>query len=147
MCERMAVTDRVSAFVFYIQARLPEYLADEFLQLGAAGDELAIQKFGADKKISEIAEEACANVFYWNNPKATEDFFEYVRVHDGGRLWVFPLLDDLWNQYRVGSAVNKLARQGEPTAEEVVAAAENMTDEELAATFAEARKLRSRNKY
>jgi len=94
MCERMAVTDRVSAFVFYIQARLPEYLADEFLQLGAAGDELAIQRFGADEKISGIAEEACAHVFYWHNPRADESFFDYARANDTAdepglsRFWI-----------------------------------------------------------
>ncbi len=142
MCERMAVTDRVSAFVFYIQARLPDYLADEFLQLGAAGDDLAIQRFGADEKISEIAEEACEHVFYWNNPKASEDFFEYARAHDGGRTWVFPLLDSLWTRYQTRSAINHL-NPSEPTAEEILADAENMTDEELAATLTEARRLRS----
>ena len=142
MCERMAVTDRVNAFVFYIQARLPDHLADEFLQLGAAGDDLAIQRFGADEKISEIAEEACAHVFYWNNPKASEDFFEYARAHDGGRTWVFPLLDSLWTQYQTRSAIDRLD-PNEPTAEEIVADAENMTDEELAAMLTEARRLRS----
>ena len=121
---------------------LPVYLADEFLQLGAAGDDLAIQRFGADEKVSEIAEEACAHVFYWNNPKASEDFFEYARAHDGGRTWVFPLLDSLWTQYQTRSAINHL-NPSEPTAEEILADAENMTDEELAATLTEARRLRS----
>ena len=142
MCERMAVTDRVNAFVFYIQARLPEYLADEFLQLGAAGDELAIQRFGADETISEIAEEACAHVFYWHNPRADESFFDYARANDGGRTWTFPLLDSFWNHYQTSSAINHL-NPSEPTADEILADAENMTDEELAATLTEARRLRS----
>ena len=142
MCERMAVTDRASAFVFYIQARLPVYLADEFLRLGATGDALAIQRFGADKTISEIAEEACAHVFYWNNPSADEDFFEYARANDGGRTWTFPLFDFFWTHYQTRSAINHL-NPSEPTAEEILADAENMTDEELAATLTEARRLRS----
>ena len=142
MCERMAVTDRVSAFVFYIQARLPEYLADEFLQLGAAGNDLAIQRFGADEKISEIAEEACAHIFYWHNPRADESFFDYSRANDGGRTWTFPLLDSLWNQYQTRSAIDHL-NPSEPTADEILADAENMTDEELTATLTEARRLRS----
>src|ERR1700732_3565176 len=70
MCERMAVSNRLQAFVFYIQARLPEDLANRFLELGAAGDELGIQKFAADEKISEIVEEAVAYTFFWTNQRA-----------------------------------------------------------------------------
>jgi hypothetical protein len=91
-CERMAVSNRLNALVFYIQCRLPEDLSDRFLQLGAAGDELAILNFAADEKISEIVEEAVANVYYFNNIRSDENFFDWVRAHDDGRMWTLTLL-------------------------------------------------------
>lgn len=145
MCERMSVANRLDAFVFYLQARLPDHLADRFLELGASGNELAIQKFAADEQISKIAEEAVAQTFYWSNPRASENFFEWVRANDGERMWTFALLDSLWNQYQTRFAIDCLDPK-EPTTEEVVAAAEKMTDDELAAALAEARKLRSRSR-
>jgi hypothetical protein len=99
MIERMAVTNRLQAFVFYIQARLPENLANRFLELGVAGDDLGIQKFAADEKVSEIIEEGVAHCFYWSRPRANESFFTFVRDNDDGRLWTFnplgPSLDPL----------------------------------------------------
>jgi hypothetical protein len=38
---------------------------------------------GADEKISEIVEEAVARTFYWNNPRATEAFFDCLRARRG----------------------------------------------------------------
>jgi hypothetical protein len=75
MAERLAIQDRVSSFVFYLQSRLPDDLADKFLQLGAQGNELYILQFAAREEISEIAEEAVAHAFYWSNPKASKTFF------------------------------------------------------------------------
>ncbi len=88
ICERLCVRDRNAAFVFYIQARLPEYLANEFLELGSAGDELGIQKFGADERISEIAEEAVANCFFGASPelpKASLTLFAQMTAEELGR--------------------------------------------------------------
>jgi hypothetical protein len=141
MIERMAATNRLQAFVFYIQSRLPEELANQFLALGEAGDELGIQKFAADEKISEIVEEAAACSFLWNNPRATEEFFEWVRNNDGGRLWRLVLLDSLWTRYQVSSSVEKLDAQDAPTSEDL----EQMSDSEIEETLAEARRLRARN--
>jgi hypothetical protein len=64
MAERLAVQDRVSCLVFYLQSRLPDDLADKFLHLGAQGNELYILQVAAQEKISEIAEEAVAHAFY-----------------------------------------------------------------------------------
>ena len=63
---------------------------------GAAGDEVAILNFAADEKISEIVEEAVANVYYFNNIRADEAFFDWVRLHDDGRMWTLTLLDVLF---------------------------------------------------
>jgi len=123
------------------------FIADRFLEMGAAGNEMGIHALAAEEKISEIAEEAVMNAFHFSQPRCTEAFFDYVRTHDGNRTWTFALLDSLWLQYRTGSAINHLDREEEPTAEEVVAAAENMTDEELQATLVAARKSRSRSRY
>lgn len=120
---------------------MPEDLAARFLELGAAGDELGIQQFASDEKISEIVEEAVAYAFYWNNPRATEEFFDWVRNNDGGRLWSFALLDECWNRYNVTAAVDRLKAEPQPTAEDL----EPMSDEEIENTLAEARKLRARN--
>ena len=48
--------------------------------------------------------------------------------------------------HTVASAIDKLDTRAEPTTEEIVASAEQMGDDELAATLAEARRLRSRNR-
>lgn len=142
MIERMSVANRLEAFAFYVQSRLPDDLAEKFLELGAAGNELMIHRFAAEEHVSQIIEDGVAHTFYWNNPRATKDFFDWVRASDGGRIWTFALLDSLWNQYQTGSAINHL-NPGEPTVDEILADAENMTDEELAATLTEARRLRS----
>ena len=146
ICQRLACGDRNAAFVYYLQARVPGDLADQFLQLGADGNSLGIQTLAAQEDISAVAEEGVMNAFHWANPRCTEDFFDYVRVNDGDRVWTFALLDSLWNQYQLGNAIHSLDRN-EPTTEEVVAAAEAMSDEDLAATLAEARKLRGRSRY
>jgi hypothetical protein len=143
ICERLACTDRNAGFAFYLQARLPEEIADRFLELGAAGDEMGIHALAAQERISQIAEEAVMNAFHFANPRCTEDFFDYVRSHDGNRTWTFNLLDNLWIQYQTSSAIDRL-NPNEPTAKEIVADAERWSDDELAATLAEARKLRSR---
>jgi hypothetical protein len=139
MCERMAVGNRLNALVSYIQCRLPEDLADRFLQLGAAGDEQAILNFASDEKISEIVEEAVANVYYFANPRCTEDFFDYVRGNDGGRLWTFALLDTLWQRYQLSNTLDNLAPQAAPTAEDL----DQMSDAEIESTLLAARKLRA----
>jgi hypothetical protein len=141
MIERMAVSNRLQAFVFYIQARLPEDLANRFLELGAAGDDIGIQRFAADEKISEIVEEACAFTFFWNNQRASEEFFAWLRDNDGGRLWSFPLLDSSFAKYQVASAVDRLNTHDAPTQEDL----DQMSDQEIETTLIEARKLRARN--
>jgi hypothetical protein len=147
ICERLACTDRNAAFVYFLQARLPEDIADRFLELGAAGDEMGIHALAAQEVISQIAEEAVMNAFHFANPRCTEEFFDYVRSHDGNRTWTFNLLDNLWLRYQAGSAINHLAHEEQPSAAEVVEAAELMSDEELQATLVAARKLRSRSGY
>jgi hypothetical protein len=141
MIERMAVTNRLQAFVFYVQARLPENLANRFLELGAAGDDLGIQTFAAAAKVSEIIEEGVAHCFYWSCPRANESFFTFVRDNDDGRLWTFNLLDHLWTRYNLASSIDKLDSQAAPTAEDLDA----MSDGEIERTLTEARKLRARN--
>jgi hypothetical protein len=51
------------------------------------------------------------HAFHFSNPRCTEEFFDYVRAHDGNRTWTFALMDALWTQYQVTSAVNKLDRK------------------------------------
>lgn len=142
MAERLAVQNRVSAFIFYLQARLPDELAEKFLDLGAQGDELAILRFAADEQISEIAEEAVSYSFWWSTPRATEQFFDFVRVNDDGRTWTFALLDSLWNQYNVSASINRISVEPTPTTEDL----EAMSDTEIEETLAEARRLRARNR-
>ncbi len=43
MAERMAVTNRLDAFVFYVQSRLPDDLAEKFLELGASVTSLSLR--------------------------------------------------------------------------------------------------------
>src|SRR4029077_3270239 len=119
--------------------RLPEDLAERFCQLGAAGDELAIQRFAADEKISEIVEEAVANVYYFNNIRADGNFFDWVRQHDSGRTWTLPLLDALFARYSVATALDKLDAQPAPTTEEL----DQLSDAEIETTLLAARKLRA----
>jgi hypothetical protein len=142
MAERLAVQNRVSAFVFYLQSRLPDELAEKFLELGAQGNELQIIQFAADEKISELAEEAVSHAFWWSTPRATEQFFDFVRSTDDGRTWTFALLDSLWNQYNVSSAINRISAEPTPTTEDL----EAMSDTEIEETLAEARRLRARNR-
>jgi hypothetical protein len=141
MIERMAVSNRLQAFVFYIQARLPEDLANRFLELGVAGDDLGIQKFASDEKVSEIIEEGVAYTFYWNNPRATEDFFEYARSNDGGWLWTFALLDSLYQRYSVTASLDRLAQEPQATAEDL----DQLPDEEIEKLLTESRRLRAKN--
>jgi hypothetical protein len=107
----------------------------------AAGSEFAIQQFAADEEISSIVEEACAHAFYWNNPRATGEFFDFVRARDANRLWTFPLLDTLWQQYSVTTSIDRLEAEPPPTVEDF----DKMSDEEIEKTLTEARKLRARN--
>ena len=140
MLERMATSNRLQAFVFYIQARLPENLAARLLELGSAGDDLGIQQFAADERISEIAKEAVAFCFYWNNPRANEEFFNWARANDDGRMWTFALLDSLWNRYNVAASVDRLAQEPQPTPEEL----EQLSDTEIESLLAESRRLRAK---
>jgi hypothetical protein len=141
MIERMSVANRVQAFVFYMQARLPDELAERFLRIGATGDDLAILRFAANENISSIAEEAVAHCFYWSNPRATGEFFDWVRANDDGRMWTFALRDSLWARYQVASAVDRLDAQDVPTQQDL----DQMSDDEIEKTLTEARKLRARN--
>lgn len=138
MCERMAIADRISAFVFYIQARLPEDLADRFLQLGATGNELAIQHFAADEKISEIAEEAVLQTFRWSNVKADGDFLDFVQANTAGRIITFALMDSLWRQYDLNASL-KLSQPEAPTVEDL----EAMSDVEINEMLMAARRLKT----
>lgn len=142
MCERMSINNRNEALVFYIAARLPDALADRFLQLGNKGDELSILHFAADEKISEIAEEAVAYCFYWNNTRANDAFFTWVKANDDGRMWTFALLDTLWEQYQQGA----IGVQNQPSQKDVEREAESMSDAELASVIAEARKLQRQSR-
>jgi hypothetical protein len=139
MIERMSVANRVQAFVFYMQARLPDELAERFLQIGATGDDLAILRFAADENISSIAEEAVAHCFYWSNPRATGEFFDWVRANDDGRMWTFALLDSLWQQYTVSSSINRLTQEDAPTAEEL----DGLSDEQVSDLLTRTRRLKN----
>jgi hypothetical protein len=134
MFERVAATNRLSTFALYLQARLPDKLADRFLELGAGGSEFAIQQL-----ISSIVEEACAHAFYWNNPKATGEFFDFVRARDGNRLWTFPLLDTLSQQYTVSSSIERHTQEEPPTAEEL----DNLSDEQVSDRLTRTRRLKN----
>jgi len=146
MAERMSVGNRILAFAFYLQARLPAQLAEKFLSLGRqaeiTGNDLPIHHFAADEKISEIAEEAGIRTFVWSNPEIGDDFLDFVNSNSNGRLLTFALLDSLWDRYKTGSAT----REPEPTRAEVMEMAEGMSDQELAATIAEARKLQRQSR-
>jgi hypothetical protein len=83
-------------------------MADKFLALGAVGNEFAIQQFAASEQVSSIVEEACAHAFYWNNPRATNQFFDFGRARDKNRLWTFSLLDTFWQQYNVTTSIDRL---------------------------------------
>jgi len=139
MIERMSVANRVQAFVFYMQARLPDELAERFLQIGATGDDLGILRFAADENISSIAEEAVAHCFYWSNPRATGEFFDWVRANDDGRMWTFALLDSLWQQYTVSSSINRLTQEDPPTAEEL----DGLSDEQVSDLLTRTRRLKN----
>jgi hypothetical protein len=103
ICERLACSDRNAAFIFSLQERLPEDIADRFLEMGAAGNEIGVHALAAEEKISAIAEEAVMHAFHFSKPRCTEEFFDYVRAHDGNRTWTFALLDALWTEYQVTS--------------------------------------------
>ena len=132
---------QIAAFIFHLQSRLPNDLADKFLELGAQGNELLIVQFAADEKISEIAEEAVAHAFYFSTPRASENFFDWVRANDGGRMWTFALLDSLWNQFNLNASIDRLGAEPQPTAEDLDA----MSDGEIEKTLTEVRKLRAKN--
>ena len=121
---------------------LSEDLATEFLRLGEAGDR-GIQRFASNERISEIVEEGVAYTFYWNNPRANESFFSFVRETDDGRLWTFSLLDNLWKQFCVSSSLEKITE-----AQNLVATPgelDQLSDEEIERTLTEAKKLRAKN--
>ncbi len=139
MIERIAASNRLQAFVLFVQGRLLEDLANRFLELGAAGNELGLQRFAADEKISEIVEEAVAYTFYWNNPRATEEFFEWVRSNDSGRLWSFSLLDSCWSRYQTGSAIERLAQEEPPNSEEL----DSLSDEQVSDLLTRTRRLKN----
>jgi hypothetical protein len=71
--------------------------------------------------------------------KAKGDFFDYVRLHDDGRLWSFLLLDSLWNQYQTGSAIERLAQEDLPTTE----ALDNLSDEQVSDLLSRTRRLKN----
>jgi hypothetical protein len=142
MFESVAATNRLSALVLFIQARLPDEMADKFLSLGATGDEFAIQQFAADEKISSVIEEAISYCWYWANTKAKGDFFDYVRKHDDGRLWSFLLLDSLWNQYQTSSAIDRLAQEDPPTPEEL----DGLSDEQVSDLLTRTRRLKNQER-
>jgi hypothetical protein len=141
MVERLAIQDRVAAFIFHLQSRLPDDLAEKFLELGAQGNELMILQFAADERVSELAEEAVAHSFYFSTPRASENFFDWVRANDGGRMWTFALLDSLWNQFNLNASIDRLRAEPQPTPEDLDA----LSDKEIEETLTEARKLRARN--
>lgn len=120
---------------------MPAEMAERFLELGAQGNELAILQFAADEKISEIAEEAVSHAFYWSQPRANGQFFEFVRGHDDGRMWTFALLDSLWQQYNVSTSVDRLAQEPSPTPEDF----DKMSDSEIDNLLTKTQQLRLKN--
>jgi hypothetical protein len=139
MIERMAVTNRLQAFLFYIQARLPDDLAN---RLGAAGDELGIQRFAAEKEISEIVEDGVFQAFRWNNIRVGDEFLDFVQANHGGRIIAFALLDNLWNQYNFTASVDRLNAEPPPTAEDFDAT----SDEQISDLLTRTRKLRNQTR-
>lgn len=142
IAERMAAAPngQFQALVFYVAARLPDELSEESLRIGASGDDMEIFKFASDEGVSEIIQEAIACVFHWTHVGADEKFFDYVRANDDGKIWNFGLLSNLWTRYQVASTVEKLDAQDAPTAEDL----DQLSDEEIEKTLAEARRLRAR---
>ena len=132
IAERMAAAPngQFQSLVFYVAARLPDDLAEEFLRIGASGDDMAIFNFTSDEGVSEIVQEGVACVFHWTHVGADEAFFDYVRAHDDGKIWNFPLLETLLTRYQVASSVEKLDAQDAPTDEEL----EQLSDEEIEKT-------------
>jgi hypothetical protein len=141
MAERMAVTDKVQALIFYVAARLPDNLAEEFLEIGATGDEFAVLQFVGNKDTSAVLEERIAHCYSWSNLRADESFADFVRANDDSRIWNFGLLENLWNRYNLASSLDKLDSQAAPMAEDLG----QMSDEEIEKTLTEARKVRAGN--
>ena len=88
---------------------------------------------------------ACGKkVSYCGKPFSAEiacpwDFFDYVRLDDDGRLWSFTLLDSPWNEYRTSSAINRLAQEDPPTAEEL----DSLSDEQVSELLTRTRRLKN----
>ena len=141
MCERMSTTNKIQALVFYVAARLPENLAEKFLQIGATGDDLAILRFVTDADVSAILEEASAHVFYWSNHRANEAFFDWVRANDDGRTWSLAFLEHCWNQYNLDTSIDRLGNEPPPTPEDF----EPMSDSEIEKLLTDTRRLRAKN--
>ena len=144
LCERAAAVDPLQALVLYVANRLPTELSEEFLRIGAAGEDLKLLEFAADENISEILQEGIAHVFYWSHVGADEKFFDYVRANDDGRIWSLSLLESLWNRYRVSSSLEKITQaraEPQPTPEDL----EQLSDTEIESLLAESRRLRANN--
>jgi hypothetical protein len=144
IAERMAAAPngQFQSLVFYVAARLPDDPSEEFLRIGSSGDDMAIFKFTSDEGVSEIVQEGIACVFHWTHVGADEAFYDYVRSHDDGKIWNFPLLESLWRKYNVSASLGKITQaEPTPTAEDL----EAMSDEEIDKTLTEARRLRARN--
>lgn len=139
MAERMAVTDKVPALIFYVAARLPDNLAEKFLEIGATGSEFAVLQFVGNQDISEILEEGIAHCYFWSNPRADEAFFDFVRANDDGRIWNFGLLENLWTRFNTASAVDKLDPHDTPTPEEM----DNLSDEQVSDLLTRTRRLKN----
>jgi hypothetical protein len=73
------------------------------------------------------------------NPRATENFFDWVRANDDGRMWTFALLDSLWQQYTVSSSINRLTQEDSPTAEEL----DGLSDEQVSDLLTRTRRLKN----
>jgi hypothetical protein len=143
VCERAAVGNPFQALVLYVANRLPDDLAEQFLQIGASGNDLAIWNFAADKNISEIIQEGIAHVFYWSHVGADEKFFDYVRANDDGRLWTLTLLENLCKRYTVGSSLEKITQaEPQPTPEDF----EALSDEEISDLLTQSRRLKNQTR-
>jgi hypothetical protein len=143
LLSRLAVSDRSHALILYIKSRLPEGLANEFEwrmnSADASGDILYALEFTSEPEVNDIVEEAVFAVWMWANPRATQDFENYVDEHRDRRAITFSLLDALWQKFSIEGATHLTEQEPIPTREDI----ENLSPEEAERLLYETRRLRA----
>jgi hypothetical protein len=95
-------------------------------------------------QISSLAEDGVANSYYWSNPRATVQFFDFVRANDEGRLWTFTLLDSLWLRYNRSAGIDRLGPQAPEAPTE--AQLNELSDDGVADLLTRTRRLKNQTR-